>query len=110
MLGYVAPALFLFTVSIAIQAFRTEVLIPYFSSFIPAEILEGFVYVINFFYVMMTGAVIFYSMHLTNKHKKFIPYIYASAISLGIFSVIVFVILSVDVVRGSEQCNFLSYF
>ena len=106
MLAYVAPALFLFTVSIAIQVFRTDVLVVYFSSFVPTEILEGFVYMINFLYVMMTAAMIFFSMHLTNKHKRFIPYIYACAIMLGIFSVIVFVILIVDVFRGSTACNF----
>lgn len=106
-LAYVAPALFLFTVSVAMQIFRSDVLAVYLSNFIPGELLQGFVDLVNFFYVMLTATIIFYSMHLTNRHKKFIPYIYAAATTSGIFALIVFAILSVDIIRGSSTCNCL---
>ncbi len=35
MLAYIAPALFMFTVSIAIQVFRTDVLMVYFADLFP---------------------------------------------------------------------------
>ncbi len=35
MLGFIAPALFMFTVSVAMQAFRADVLTKFFSDVIP---------------------------------------------------------------------------
>ena len=49
---------------------------------------------------MLVGSIIFYSLHLTNNNKKFKPYIYAVSTLFGIFAVIVFSILAVDVIRG----------
>lgn len=66
-------------------------------------------YIVNFSYAMLITSIIFFSMFLTNKHKKFIPYIYVTSTVLGIFSFIVLVILAVDIIRGftvgTESCK-----
>ena len=104
-LGYISPSLFLFTVSIAMQVFVTDALNGVLGSFIPSAISDSFVYVVNFVYIMTTMGLIFYSMNLKNSDKKFIPFIYGVSTMLGLFSLCVFLILIVDIVRGSDSCK-----
>ena len=103
-LAYFAPSLFLFTVHIAMEAFRADVLTKVLGGVVPnpekSEFYNSFVYTVDFIYVMLVGSIIFYSLHLTNNNKKFKPYIYAVSTLLGIFSVIVFLVLLVDIIRG----------
>jgi len=54
----------------------------------------------NFIYVMMIGGLIFYSMNLTNKNQQFVSYVYGVSTVMGIMSIIVFVVLTVDLIRG----------
>lgn len=74
MLAYVAPALFLFTIHIAMQAFQTDVIIPilfnlgFITSLEVTPINLIFVYLIDFLYIIVFLGLVFYSMHLTNKH------------------------------------------
>lgn len=112
MLAFIAPALFMFTVSVAMQAFRDDVLVNFFSNIIPydSEIYNAFVLVMNCIYAMLWLGFILYSIHMNNKNKQFISYIYAASTVFGIFSLIVMIVLSVDIVRGlignSDSCKF----
>ena len=57
---------------------------------------------------MLVLSLIFLSMHLTNSNKRYKPYIYAISTLFGLFGIAVFLVLTIDVVRGladSEQCN-----
>jgi len=103
-MAYFAPSMFLFTVHIAMEAFRADVLTNAFSGFVadPSsnKVLNGFVYTMDFIYVMLICSVVFFSLHLTNSNKKFKPYIYAISTLFGIFAIIVFLVLIVDVIRG----------
>lgn len=59
---------------------------------------------------MLVGSMIFFSLHLANRNKRFIPYIYAVSTIFGIFGISVFVVLAVDVIRGlvdNSTCNFI---
>ena len=111
-LAYFAPSFFLFTVHIAMDSFRADILTTVFLGVIGdaknSEILNSFVYTIDFIYVMLIGSIIYYSLHLTNGSKHFKPYIYAVSTIFGIFAISVFVVLAVDVFRGlidNTTCN-----
>lgn len=111
MLAFIAPALFMFTVSVAMQAFRADVLTKFFADIIPynSEIYNAFVLVINCLYALLWLGFILYSIHMNNKNKKLISYIYATSTIFGIFSLIVMVVLTVDIIRGltgESSCNF----
>ena len=111
MLSFVAPALFLFTVSVAMQAFRADVLTKFFADIIPydSEIYNAFVLIMNFFYVLLWLGFILYSIHMNNKNKKFVTYIYGTSTVMGIFSLVVTIVLAVDIIRGligQTSCNF----
>lgn len=67
--------------------------------------LNSFVYTVDFIYVMTYLGFIFKSMHLTNKNHKFIPFIYGASTLLGVLSLIIFVILGVDLIRGLIPCE-----
>ena len=58
------------------------------------------IYTVDLVYVMLFLTLIFFSMHLTNKNKKFIPYIYATSTLLGILSVVIFVLLGFEAVTS----------
>jgi hypothetical protein len=113
-LAYFAPAFFLFTVHIAMDSFRADVLTSLFAGLIGdtnnSPVLMSFVYLMDFIYVMLVGSIIYYSLHLTNGNKHFKPYIYAISTLFGLFAIAVFAVLAVDVLRGlidNSQCIFL---
>ena len=117
MLAYIAPALFLFTIHIAMQAFQSDVIIPTLfdlgivKSKEMTPINQIFVYLIDFLYVMVFLGLVFFSTHLTNRHPKFKPFIYGSSTLYGIFSLIIIVVFTYDIVRGflgDDSCNFCS--
>jgi hypothetical protein len=68
----------------------------------------------NFVYVVLWLGFILYSIHMNNKNKQFITYIYGTSTVMGIFSLVVTIVLAVDIVRGligDTSCNFLiNYF
>ena len=112
MLSFIAPALFLFTVSVAMDAFKADVLTKFFSTIIPqgSELYSGFVLMVNFIYTVLWLGFILYSIHMNNKNPKFIAYIYATSTIYGILSLIVMIVLTVDIVRGlsgTASCNYL---
>jgi len=82
------------------QAIQIDLVIPTFLHAVSVEILDISIFLVLFIFMMMVGGLIFFSMHLTNKNKKFRPYIYGSTTFLGVFSFIIFIILMVDIVRG----------
>lgn len=111
-LSYFAPAFFLFTVHIAMEAFRADVLPKVLEGVVSnpnsSQFYNGFVYTIDFIYVILICSIVFFSLHLTNGNKKYKPYLYAISTIFGIFSLIVFVVLLVDVIRGivdNAACN-----
>lgn len=103
-LTYFSPSLFLFTVHIAMEAFREDVLVRVLTDVITnpdkSEFYNAFVYTMDFIYVMLIGTIVFYSLHLTNNDKKFKPYIYAVSTVFGLFMICVFAVLFVDILRG----------
>jgi hypothetical protein len=115
-LSYFAPSFFLFTVHIAMDAFRQDVLSKLLTGVIndsnnSSQVYNAFVITIDFIYVMLLTSVVFYSLHLTNNHKRFKPYIYAVSTLFGLFMIIVFIVLAVDVIRGlfdNASCTFVS--
>ena len=98
--AYFSPSFFLFTVHIAMQAFRQDVLQKYLSATVSAPVLDFFVLTMDFLYVLLLMTIIFFSLHLNSNHKKFKPYIYGVSTLFGVFMVIVFVVLFVDIIRG----------
>jgi len=57
--------------------------------------------------------VVFFSLHLTNKNPKFVPYIYSISTIYGLFSLMIFAVLIIDVIRGligEASCNLLFNF
>ena len=108
MLAYISPALFLFTIHVAMIAFTQDALYYLNNNVIQifsGQFLNGFVYTIDFIYVLVFMGFIFYSMHLTNKNPKFVPFIYGSSTLLGCLSLTIFIILAVDLIRGLIPCN-----
>lgn len=64
----------------------------------------------DFIYVLLIGCILYYSLHLTNNHKNYKPYIYAISTIFGILAISVFVVLVVDVFRGlldNAACKFI---
>lgn len=114
-LAYFAPALFLFTVHIAMDAFRSDVLVKLLNGVVGdpnnSQFFNAFVYTIDFIYVLLIMTIVFFSLHLTNRHKKFMPYIYGISTLFGMFMVCVFLVLIVDIFRGllnNDTCNYFS--
>ncbi len=111
-LSYFSPAFFLFTVHISMEAFRSDVLIKLLSGVIdnPStnQFYNSFVFTIDFIYVLLIMTIVFLSLHLNNKQKKFIPYIYGISTIFGLFMICVFLVLVVDIFRGlfnGTSCN-----
>jgi chitin synthase len=49
---------------------------------------------------MLIFGLIFFSLNLTNRDKKFVRFVYGVSTILGVMSIIMFVILLVDLARG----------
>ena len=75
-----------------------------------SQFYNAFVFTIDFIYVLLIMTIVFFSLHLNNKDKKFIPYIYGISTIFGLFMVCVFLVLIVDIFRGlfdDTSCNLL---
>lgn len=70
MLAFIAPGFFLFSISVAMEAFKADVLVNFFAETLKpdSEVYNAFVYTINFIYSMLIISLIYYSMTLTNKN------------------------------------------
>ena len=113
-LSYFAPAFFLFTVHIAMDAFRSDVLVNVLQNVVTgdsnkSQVFMAFTYTMDFIYVLLIMTIVFLSLHLTNRHKRFVPYIYGVSTLFGLFMVCVFLVLIVDIFRGlltdNTACN-----
>ncbi len=108
-LVYFAPALMLFTFHLTMQTIKEDYLAEVFAISNPngiGSIIYGtFVNIMDFIYVLMILAIIFFSIHLTHSNKKFIYFIYLFSTIFGIFSILTFVIFFVDVVKGFAGLN-----
>lgn len=99
-LSYFSPAFFMFTVHIAMEAFRQDVLQKYLASTVSSAVLDFFTLTMDFIYVMMLLGIIFFSIHFKNGSKYFKPFIYGVSTVFGIFMIIVMGVLLVDIIRG----------
>lgn len=114
-LSYFAPAFFLFTVHIAMEAFRQGVIVPFLEGEGVADVnsskfLRAFVYTIDFIYVILLMTLVFYSLHFKSNDKYFMPYIYGISTIFGLFMVAVFAVLTVDIFNGfiyGDACTFV---
>ena len=111
-LSYFSPTFFLFTVHIAMDAFRSDVLVHVLQGVVTDPnnnmFLNSFVYTMDFIYISLIMAIVFYSLHLTNNNKRFKAYIYGISTLFGLFMICVFLVLIVDVFRGlinNDTCN-----
>lgn len=99
-LAYLSPAFFMFTMHIAMLAFRLDVLERYLGKTVGTNALDYFVYTMDFIYALMFVSVVFFSLNFKNNSKYFIPLIYTVSTVLGIFIWIIMFVLLVDIVRG----------
>lgn len=86
------------------DAFRSDVLVRLLNGVVGdsnnSQVYNAFVYTMDFIYVMLIMTIVFLSLHLTNRHKRFMPYIYGVSTLFGLFMVCVFLVLVVDIFRG----------
>ena len=112
-LVYFAPAILLFTFHLTMQTIRADYLGSIFAISNPtgigSVIYATFVNVMDFLYALMFFGIIFLSIHLTHSNKKFIYYIYFFSTVFGLFSVITFVVILVDIIKGFAGGNNCSY-
>jgi|JI6StandDraft_1071083.scaffolds.fasta_scaffold179460_1 hypothetical protein len=103
-LSYFAPSFFLFTVHLAMEAFRDDVLVKVLQGIVEnpstSEVYNAFVYTMDFLYVLLILTIIFFSLHMRGNHERFKPYLYAISTILGLFMFGVMITLTVDIVRG----------
>ena len=110
-LAYIAPSLFFFTIHIAMYAFRSDVLGRL--NLLGQVFYDAFVYTIDFIYIMNFLGLVYFSMHLTSRNKKFMPYIYLASTLFGLFSIIIFIVLTFDLIKGligDNECKYLFYY
>lgn len=112
--SYFSVSLFFFTVHISMKAFYFDALQPLFSSMINqsySKMIPFFVNFMDFIYVMVILSLIYMSLNLNYTDKIFKRMIYSTATVMGVFSVIVFIVLVVDLFRGMTgtgvKCNFV---
>lgn len=111
-LAYFSPAFFLFTVHLAMETFRDDILVHFLKGVVPpdGEVYNAFVYTIDFLYVMLIITIIFLSLHMKNNNPKFKSYLYAVSTIMGLFMLGVMITLTIDVFRGitstDDACNF----
>ena len=70
-----------------------------------------FANIMDFFYVLTFLGIVFLSIHLKHSNKKFIYYIYFVSTFYGVVSLITFVVIIADIMKGLvgfENCNFMS--
>jgi hypothetical protein len=63
-------------------------------------IFATFVKFMDFFYALMFFGVVFLSIHLTHSNKRFIYYIYYFSTMFGLFAVLTFVVIIIDIANG----------
>lgn len=102
LLAYIAPGFFLFSISVAMEAFKADVLVKFFADTLKEDspIYSAFVYTINFIYALLIFGLIYFSMSLTNRNKNFVRFVYGVSTILGVMSIIMMTILLVDLARG----------
>lgn len=119
MLSFVAPALFMYTIHIAMYTFQSNVIVDVLQQLgmvangpdAPKNNVVGiFVYVIDFIYAMIFLGLVFFSMHLTNREGRFKGFFYGVSTLYGIFSLSVFGVLLYDIISGfftgKNECNY----
>ena len=122
-MSFVAPALFMYTIHIAMYTFQTNVIVAILQQFgLLADNLEArqnnvvgiFVYIVDLIYVLIFLGLVFFSMHLTNRFNKFQTYFYGVSTTYGVFSLAVFGVLLYDIISGfasgKNACNFSFYY
>ena len=105
MLSYIAPSIFLFTVHIAMEVIRSDLLPKIFRGLEENQdsvYYSAFVYTMDFFYVMLIGTITFFSINFGHNEKRFRPYIYAVSTIFGIFQFIVVIVLAADLIRSTQ--------
>jgi cellulose synthase/poly-beta-1,6-N-acetylglucosamine synthase-like glycosyltransferase len=110
-LVYFAPAILLFTFHLTMETIQADYLVSLFaitdSTGIGSIIYATFVNVMDFIYALMFFGVVFYSIHLTHSNKKYIYYVYLVSSVYGLFSVMTFTVIIIDVAKGfagSDNC------
>lgn len=109
MLSYIAPALFMYTIHIAMYTFQANIIVDVLQQLNLVvqstdaknnTVMGIFVYVIDFIYAMIFLGLVFFSMHLTNREGKFRGFFYGVSTLYGIFSLAVFGVLLYDIFTG----------
>lgn len=116
-LVYLAPALLLFTFHLTMQTIRQQYLIDVFAitdaTGFGSVIYNTFVNIMDFFYAVMFFGVVFLSIHLTHGNKRYIYYVYFFSTMYGLFSLLTFIVILVDIAKGFsglDSCKYLVIF
>lgn len=118
-LSFISPALFMYTIHIAMYTFQTNVIVTVLQQLGVVsdtqeanqnQVIGVFVYTIDFIYVMIFLGLIFYSMHLTNREARFKTFFYGISTVYGLFSLAVFGVMLFDIISGfasgKNECIF----
>jgi len=114
LLVYFAPAILLFTFHLTMSTIKEQYLADVFQINDPngvgSIVFSTFVNIMDFLYAVMFFGVVFLSIHLTHNNKRFIYYIYFFSTIFGLFAVITFVVILVDIANGfakNDNCTFI---
>lgn len=109
-----APALLIFILQFAFEIIKTEFLKDIISTQNPkgiGNVIYGTITtIVVFWFVVLIGCIMFYSLHLDHKNKKFIYFSYLATTIAGILSFISFLVFLVQTIQGflgKGDCNIL---
>ncbi len=109
-----APALLIFILQFAFEIIKTEFLKDIISTQNPkgiGNVIYGTITtIVVFWFVVLIGCIMFYSLHLDHKNKKFIYFSYLATTIAGILSTISFLVFLVQTIQGfvgKGDCNIL---
>jgi len=101
-MAYVSPAMFLFSINVCMEVVKADILVYFLEGTLNENsgVYDAFVYTINFIYGMALIWLVYFSVNLTNKDKKFVKFVYTVSTMFGLISIIMLIILIVDLIRG----------
>lgn len=103
-LSYFAPALLIFVFDFTFEIIQSEFLASLFQNEskkgIGNVIYATITNIVIFLYALLIFAIVFFSLHLDYKSKKFVYYIYLVSTLLGVFSMLTFIVLLVQTILG----------
>lgn len=111
-LSYFAPALLIFVFDFTFEIIQSQFLASLFQNEskkgIGSVIYATITNIIVFIYALLIFAILFFSLHLDYKSKRFVYYANLVTTLLGLFAMLTFIVLALQVILGlvgSGDCN-----